>query len=195
MTVIIGLLGGKGVGKSTAASYLQKRYGAGVYAIADTIKDMLRTGFQLTEDQLHGTQAQKEEIDPRYNLSPRQLMQRQGDAIGRTFGDNFLIERIFVKIYKDKPRLAILSDVRYLHESDYLWFWGTQHKQHRSFQWRLHPTSELKNSISHRSEEEWALPEVDLEITPGIGVEELHRSIDKACEMSGLSQLALRSTV
>ena len=97
--VILGLMGAAGSGKSTAAKYLVERYGAQRFSFADPLKDMVKAAFDLTEAQVRGTQAEKEAIDPRYNVSPRWLLQRIGtEGCRNTFGKNFWTERTLERI-------------------------------------------------------------------------------------------------
>lgn len=174
--MIIGLLGGKGSGKNTAAAYLAQAYGATVYAIANELKELLRIVFDLSEDQLHGTQAQKETIDPRWGLSPRQMMERQGDALRRVYGNDFQIQRLLWQILAEAPNLAVISDVRYKHEASAV--------SSRGIVWRMHYAPSLYRWPSaHSSEAEWMFPSVDLEVHPVVpGISELHATIDEACE-------------
>ncbi len=176
--MIIGLMGGKGAGKDTIAAYLAKAYGARVYAIAGELKELLRIVFRLSEEQLHGSQDVKETVDPRWGLSPRQLMEVQGDALRRVYGDFFQVQRLLCQIAFDSPSLAVVSDVRYSHEAAKV--------RPRGVLWRIHPAPGLHRwSSSHSSEAEWMLPEVDLEITPAKeGLAELYSSIDEACHMA-----------
>lgn len=178
--MIIGILGGKGAGKNTAAEYLVEHYGATSFAIANEMKEIIRNVFLLSNEQLHGTQAQKETADPRWGLSPRQMMERQGDALRRVYGDAFQVDRLLDTIITIQPRLAVISDIRYQHEATRIHLQGTL--------WRLHHAPGLRQwPVTHNSETEWMKPRVDLEITPGPGgVSELHDAIDQACRMFGI---------
>lgn len=188
MTTIIGIAGGKGSGKDTASDYLVENYGAVKYAFADLIKKLLIISFGLKRDQLYGTQDQKETVDPRYNLSPRQLMQRVGDGAREAFGDCFWVEKLFQQIVEDRPKLVVISDVRRVNEADRIWSEGTQYKQHPTHVWRLHYAPGLRRGEDlHASEQEWMKLRADLEITPGAGgLAELYASLDKACAMFGI---------
>lgn len=179
---IIGLLGGKGVGKNTAAAYLARAYGAKLYALADELKELLRDVFKLSQEQLHGSQVVKETIDERWGLSPRQLMERQGDALRRVYGDMFQTDRLLVQIAADAPRLAVVCDVRYPHEALRIRSQGAL--------WRLHYAPGLQQwPSSHSSEAYWLTQEVDVELTPfGKGVEHLHASLDEACNAYNLEK-------
>jgi len=77
--MIIGLLGKNRVGKDTFAEYLIQNYGFVRYAFADPIKEIARILFNFTQEQLYGNQ--KEEIDNRWDISPRQFFQKFGTEI------------------------------------------------------------------------------------------------------------------
>jgi len=177
---MIGLVGGKGVGKDTAARYLSERYGAHQYAFADPIKAYATAAFGLTHDQLHGTKAQKETPDPRYQLSPRQLMQRLGDGARAAFGDDFWIARLLARLELEAPAIAVVSDVRFVNEAMRLRAVGCA-------LWRLHYAPGLEPPCDpHASEAEWPLPAVDLEIHPAYGLSELYAAMDQACRQLGI---------
>lgn len=180
--VIIGLLGGKGAGKSTVAAHLAWQYGAHIYALADELKELLRHTFLLSQEQLHGTQAQKEAVDVRWGLSPRQLMERQGDAIRHVYGDMFQIARVMKHIETQNARLAVISDIRYKHEADAI--------RHHGVLWRVHYAPGVRQwPGTHSSERDWPLLPVDLEIIPGAnGHAELYAAVDDACVMSEIEK-------
>jgi hypothetical protein len=189
MTRLIGIRGGKGAGKDTTADYLVERYGARKYAFADDIKVHAIAAFDLRPEQVWGTQAQKEEIDPRYQLSGRQLMQRIGDGARAAFGDSFWIDRTFAKIFADRPAIAVISDVRRESEAARVWREGTQYAQQPSYVWRLHyaPGRQPPEDL-HASEQEWMLGYASYEIRPGDGdLPELYAELDAACKWFGIA--------
>ena len=179
---ILAILGGKGAGKSTAAQYLAEKLDAKAYALADPLKETLCIELGLSQEQLHGTQAQKDAVDPRYGLSPRQLMERQGDGLRAIFGEDCLVDYTLDAIYRDMPPLAIVSDVRRTNEVEALRCDG-------ALLWRLHYAPAMVcGPGTHISEAEWMKPEVDLEIVPGVqGLTELFAALDEACSFFGLS--------
>src|SRR5687767_10209152 len=73
---IIGLMGVKGSGKSTGSDYLISNYQYKEVAFADPLKKACQALFLFTDEQLYGTQEEKERADPRwFNCSPRTVMQ------------------------------------------------------------------------------------------------------------------------
>lgn len=185
MTRLIGLLGGKGSGKTTIASYLAMEYGAKIYGIANELKELLRVVFTLSEEQLHGTQAQKETIDPRWSKSPRQLMELTGDGLAKVFGKEFLVERVLNRIRGERPRIAVISDVRYAREADLVRLFAYAG---RTMLWRLHyPKDTTHEAGNHATEQEWQLPFAEIEMYPEVtGVEKLLEHAAQACQLSEL---------
>jgi len=178
MTKIIGLVGGRGSGKTTVAERLVFHYDADTYAIADEIKSLAQELFHLSEEQLYGTQERKELLDPRWHMTPRHMVQRTGDALRQVFGDTFLVERVLAAIDEDAPKLAVISDVRYRHEAAVLSARG-------AILWRLHyPEGVNVKPMEHASETEWMQIDADHEIRPkNIGRLELYHHVQKACEL------------
>ena len=178
MTILVGLLGAARAGKSTIASHLVEHYGAKKYSLADPLKDMVRNAFDLTEAQVRGSQASKEAIDPRYNVSPRFLMQRIGTEGGRkTFGANFWIDRCFEKIRAEAPALAVIDDVRFINESAAI-------SARDGYVLRVEsPGLETAMGAAHASESEWLEASYDYRIKPyARGLEDLLLLADAACE-------------
>lgn len=85
--MILGISGVAGSGKSTVAKMLSKHNVIEV-AFADPIKRAAMEWWGFSYSQLWGPSEMRNEIDPRYNISPRQVLQEIGTGIGR-------------KIYKD----------------------------------------------------------------------------------------------
>jgi len=77
--MIIGIVGKKGSGKDTLANYLWSYYGHKKYAFADPLKHGLVHIFGFTYDQLWGDE--KEDIDERWGVSPREILQIFGTEI------------------------------------------------------------------------------------------------------------------
>jgi len=77
--LLLGICGKSGAGKDTIAAHLCDRYGFRRVAVADRLKRMTIETFALSPDQLWGRG--KDELDPRWGLSPREIYQRMGDAL------------------------------------------------------------------------------------------------------------------
>jgi energy-coupling factor transporter ATP-binding protein EcfA2 len=73
------LVGKKGVGKTTTMKRIAELVpGTVMLAIAKPLKDADKAVFLLTDEQLYD-EKMKEEIDPRWGVTPRRLMQGVGD--------------------------------------------------------------------------------------------------------------------
>lgn len=117
---IIGLLGRAGSGKTTVANYLIKNFGAVKFSLATPLKLVAQDLFAFTDEQLYGTQAQKEAIDPRYDMSPRDALKCLGQSVRTRLGDHVWLEALMKSIREKEPKLAIIDDVRYVNEVTYL---------------------------------------------------------------------------
>lgn len=78
---IVGLAGSSGCGKSTAARFMQKKYGAAVESFAKPLKEMCQYLFGLPSSSLYGTSAEKETINCFLGASGRQIMQKVGTEL------------------------------------------------------------------------------------------------------------------
>ena len=77
---IIGLIGQKRVGKDTVANIIKElEPDYRTIALADPIKDIARIMFNFNEKQLYD--AEKDEIDTRWNIKPREFFEQFGTEI------------------------------------------------------------------------------------------------------------------
>ena len=124
MGKLIGILGRKRSGKDTLGSYMIEKYGYERYAFADPIKDILKTMFDLSDNQLN---KDKEKIDERWGVSPRTILQKFGTEICRNNLENFIPhikldgETLWVKLFKifyekNKDKNIVVTDVRFMDE-------------------------------------------------------------------------------
>lgn len=75
------LAGSKGVGKTSSTNYIkQKIPGAVSLTFAEPLKAACKALFLLSDAQLYD-EHEKEKIDPRWGVSPRQLFQKIGDLL------------------------------------------------------------------------------------------------------------------
>lgn len=182
---VIAVMGPAGSGKSTVANYLVEKYGAQRYSFAGPLKEMVKRALDFTDEQVYGTQEQKEAIDPRYGHSARWFLQRIGtEGCRKTFGENFWTKQCLDGIYRQNPALAIIEDCRFVNESNAVLEWA------QGFVWRLWPVDDAQtlehatNAGVHASEEEWRSAQASLEFRPEKrGVEELLKLVDAAMDM------------
>lgn len=127
--MIIAISGYKHSGKTTAAGYIADNYGYEEYALAYPLKAALTVMFGYDHSHMYGPR--KEEIDPRFGISPRQMLQTLGTEWGqfdlqsasRSFrvatGRNIWVKRFFHMVWK-KGVNYVISDVRFQHEIEAL---------------------------------------------------------------------------
>jgi hypothetical protein len=128
--MLIAFLGKKGSGKDTAADFMIKNHGFIKYVFADPLKKGLKCFFNLTDQQLYDEKL-KEEIDPRWGVSPRKLMQTIGTDIFQYLIHEILPElkgehrnhwvtlfkEWYLDLKKKDPNLKIvIADARFLNE-------------------------------------------------------------------------------
>lgn len=124
--MIVGFSGRIGAGKSTAAALLRDRYGFAVVSFAAPMKAAVMAMFGWGPERLQG--AQKERVDPKWGISPRQALQALGTefaqsmlgelypAYRRTTGRLLWVKRALTAI-RPEDRVAI-DDVRFPHEAN-----------------------------------------------------------------------------
>lgn len=183
MTVLIGLLGPAGSGKSSVAQHLCDRYGAKRYSFAKQLKELARLTLDFSDAQVFGTQQEKETVDTRYGFSPRWFLQRLGtEGCRKIFGPNVWVEACFRQIGLDAPEVAVIDDVRFSNEARQIREAGWVRDGHVI---RLLPppgreTTEVHST--HASEVEWREANVDFEVAPvDRGLPELYRLVDDVC--------------
>jgi hypothetical protein len=128
--MLIAFLGRKRSGKDTVADFLIKNKGFQKYVFADPLKKGLKAFFNLTDEQLYDEKL-KEEIDPRWGVSPRKLLQIIGTDIFQHSLNKFipdlkgetrnhwvnLFKEWYLKEIKKNPNIKIvIADARFIHE-------------------------------------------------------------------------------
>ena len=189
MTIIIGLLGPAGAGKTTVAAHLEKHYGARRYSLAGPLKDIARRVLGFSHEQLYGTQEQKETDDPRYGFSARWFLQKLGtEGCRAVLGDDVWTRACLLAIERDAPAVAVIEDVRFKNEADAIVETG-------GFVWRLCPPGDAETATRaaaagrHASETEWRDAYASVEYVPAErGLESLFGFADAACQICGVEK-------
>ncbi len=115
---VIALTGATGSGKSTVAKHLVETYGFTRISIAQPLKEIVQRAFSLTDEQVFGDFAAKEETDPRYGVSPRWLLQHIAtEGIRTVLGENFWIDLAVEKILASDVGFVVIDDLRFLNEA------------------------------------------------------------------------------
>lgn len=125
--MFIGIIGLKGSGKTTVATYLTGKYQFTNKSFADPLKKACKELFLFDDDQLNGTLEQKETSDPRwFGCSPRKAMQYVGtellrdqlDLIMPGLGKNMFTHHFRLWFHDNQGINIVLSDVRFQNELD-----------------------------------------------------------------------------
>lgn len=111
---IIGLCARAGRGKSTCAAIATAR-GFARRSLAEPLKLLTMHVFDFRPAQVFGTQAEKEAIDPRWGVSPREMLIRLGDGARRTLGEDVWLDALLGRIGQEGVDVVI-EDVRYRNE-------------------------------------------------------------------------------
>lgn len=111
--MVVGLLGRKGSGKSTVAKiFIEQRCFVEV-SFANRLKKLAIELFNLSYSQVYGTIEEKETVDPRYNKTPREIMQHIGGSM-REIHNGVWIDSLLASIKYD----SVISDVRHINEAE-----------------------------------------------------------------------------
>lgn len=116
--MIIGITGRKGHGKDTVGRLLRERHGFRTLAYADPLKASAKLIFGLTEEQVNGPLAVKETVDPRWGLTPREIMQRLGTEVGRSIHLETWTRSTFLRIDAAPEMSWAITDVRFPNEAE-----------------------------------------------------------------------------
>jgi ribonuclease HI len=118
--MLIGLVGPRRVGKDTVADIILKYYPFIKTAFAEPLKQACRTIFRLTDEQLYGEA--KEQVDPRWGVSPREILQKVGTELFRDYMPQVLpIKDVWIQTFKlwyeNIQQPVIVTDVRFPDEA------------------------------------------------------------------------------
>ena len=117
-TEIIGLAGRAGVGKDTAARFIQEQHPAWqIVAFADPLRRIAADLYDLTHEQMTD-RALKERPTVEWGLSPRQILQRLGTEVVRAVHPKTWIFYALRTIADSDAPGVIIPDVRFDNEVD-----------------------------------------------------------------------------
>ena len=134
--MLIGIIGKKQAGKDSVGNILTKYWGFKRYAFADPLKKGCQQFFDLSNEQVWGND--KEVIDERWGVSPRQLLQIMGSEISQFEIGKLLPEfekkigrSLWVKLFENyyinnKSKDIYVSDCRFKHEAEIIQSLGGQ---------------------------------------------------------------------
>jgi hypothetical protein len=123
----IGLCGFKGAGKDSFADQLVRALELAGFRVARAaFADQLRLCLVKTLGYSHNQlsdRALKEQLDPRWNLSPRQAMRLVGEAFRNGVMPDFWVRCLELYLgerYSVQPDVVIVTDVRNEYEADWI---------------------------------------------------------------------------
>jgi hypothetical protein len=121
--MIIGLGYKARSGKDTVASYLCCDHGFTSVAFAGNLKEAARVIFGLSQDQLYGHL--KDVLDPYWNDTPRNILQRLGtECLRNGYRKDVWVMSLGRKILAEPNRNWVVSDVRFFNEAESIRQWG-----------------------------------------------------------------------
>ncbi len=117
--LIIGFGGLKFSGKTTAAKTLKRIFAeeAVVMSFATPLKEMCSMMFNLSWEQMTDP-VLKEQVDYRYGMSPRQIMQKVGWMFREFFGKDFWVKKLEHAILEIPNKVIVIDDVRRNNEAN-----------------------------------------------------------------------------
>jgi len=121
MANIIGLVGFKQVGKSTAAKYIEKKYGFTRINFKDALVQEIKDNFPDLLREL--SQAYHMDVDKLFQNKPiamRALMQNYGTDVRRKDDDSYWVEKWMYSVLTSDNKNIVCDDVRFLNENGIL---------------------------------------------------------------------------
>lgn len=125
---IIGITGTIGSGKSTLLKHLVDKYGYVEMNFADSLKE-IGAIFGFSHEQLYGTQEQKLEVHPVWNISARTFLQKVGtelfrDTLQQAIPTMKLQYGVWVDLlaqkYKKLGKRIVIGDLRFANEARFV---------------------------------------------------------------------------
>jgi hypothetical protein len=169
-SLVIGISGKKGSGKSTVASEIE-RLAPGQF-VEETFAKPLKQAIPILfnwEDRDLNDGVVKATVDERWGVTPRFVLQDMGtDYLRKTFGQDFFVKNLKHRLERDGcPPRVIISDLRFKNEAEMLRYEG-------AFLWRIERPG-LESTDTHPSEtdlDDWK--DWDFVIQNNASLEHLH---------------------
>lgn len=180
MTIkVVAICGLMRSGKDVVARYISNKWNFEHVKISDKLKQSLKILFDFTDEQLEGNQ--KDHIDPKWSIAPRQVMQFIGTEIMQykiqeimpSCNRTFWIQSLVSAMQTESNVNYVISDLRFLHEVHYLQkVFGDQLLIVKI----VRPQNNIENE--HCSEKEFIQIKEDILIVNDNGLEKLYQQID-----------------
>jgi hypothetical protein len=126
-TKVVLISGKKQHGKNTVANFLkdfasEKGYNVVEMAFADPLKTVAQQLFRLTPRQIWNGH-EKETVDGRWGMTPREIMQKLGTEVGRSIHSEVWVRNLCYRIQEQKfdqtcpaPTIVLVTDTRFPNE-------------------------------------------------------------------------------
>lgn len=118
---VIGFMGYAGVGKTSACHILKtlSPHEIEIASFASPLKKAVKDLFLFSDSQVYGTLEQKEEIDERWGISPRQALQIIGtDCLRNMIDSRFHVKRMSEYLQTCKSKIVLIDDIRFADEAE-----------------------------------------------------------------------------
>jgi len=174
--IVIGLCGKARSGKDTVGFYLKDKYQLSKVAFADILKHFLIDFIGLTYEQCYGDQ--KEILIPKYNKSPREILQWFGTDVMRSLYDDIWVEAIFNKLksgYYENNIIKngfVITDVRFPNEVRFINLLGGKVVH------VIRPNQEEIKSNQHSSETSIDIEDNEFILMNDGTIEDLEKEVD-----------------
>lgn len=167
--IILGIIGGIGGGKSSAADYLCEKHHFVEVSIAEHMKHFIRDLYNLPLCAVFGTQEEKAHPRPELGgVSARKILEDTAKFL-RFYNENVLIAHAVRN--RDAHRL-VFPDVRYPNEHRWI-------KENGGIIVRTHVLDEEIPRTGHESDEHWRTMEYDYRVNAHRGqMESFYRQLD-----------------
>lgn len=187
--MLFGIIGDTGCGKDTMGDHLEKNYNFEKNAMAKPLKKACQIIFSFNDEQIYGTQEQKETPDPRWgNVTPRKILQTFGSELMRD-GMEKIIPGLGKDIWIRSAQLAyetsvnknvVFTDIRFKNEADFIKKNnGILFKIRRNY-WNENRDKEVMNHISEIEKNEI---QSDYIIDNNGSLEDFYHKIDEIVEL------------
>jgi len=117
--ILVGISGKRRSGKDLLASFLVKEYGFTQVSLALPLKNLCKTMFGLTEDQVNGPDKEKPTC---HIVSPRHIMIETGKFFRTIYPDVWVdqLSNYLLNDCKQQKKKYVISDVRFSNEADWV---------------------------------------------------------------------------
>lgn len=120
---LLGLTGLAGCGKDTIARIMSENStNIELYALADPLKKAASSIFNIPLDSFYN-QNLKEMVEPYWDLSPREMLQKLGtEACRNVFGEDIWLKsgESYIKDLLNKGKTVIVTDIRFDNEAQWI---------------------------------------------------------------------------